>query len=88
LRLRKVVEASSTLTEAACGLPGIVAGQIDVFPSDRRQVSQRLLLNSDAVLTQGRYGAFQIYGIPECNGRDDQIQAAGGIALVLEAAVA
>ena len=50
-------------------------------------MSQRFLVNSHAVLTQGRYCAFQIYGIPECNGRDDQIQAAGAIALVLEAAL-
>ncbi len=51
-------------------------------------MSQRVIADSDAVLTQGGNGAFQINGIPECDGRDDQIQAAGAIALVLEASVA
>ena len=37
---------------------------------------------------QGGDGAFQVHGVPEDDGGDDQVKAAGAIALVLEAAVA
>ena len=50
-------------------------------------MSQRYIVDSNAMLAQGGNGAFQIHGIPECDGRDDQIQAAGTIALVLETPV-
>jgi hypothetical protein len=59
-----------------------------VFPTDGRQVSQGLVINGDAVAPQGSNGAFKIYGVPKNDGGDNQVQAAGAISLVLEAAVA
>jgi hypothetical protein len=40
------------------------------------------------VAAQGSNGAFKIYGVPENDGGEDQVQVAGVISLVLEAAVA
>ena len=40
------------------------------------------------MLPQGGDGAFQVYGVPKNDGGNDQIESAGAVALVLEAAVA
>jgi len=40
------------------------------------------------VAAQGINSAFKIYGVPKNDSRDNQVQAAGAISLVLEAAVA
>lgn len=40
------------------------------------------------MLPQGGDGAFQVYGVPKDDGGNDQIESAGAVALVLEAAVA
>ena len=40
------------------------------------------------MLPQGGDGAFQVYGVPKNDGGNDQIESAGAVALVLEAAIA
>jgi hypothetical protein len=40
------------------------------------------------MLSQGGDGAFQVHGVPKCDGGDDQVESAGTLALIFEAAVA
>jgi hypothetical protein len=51
-------------------------------------VGQRFVLNLDTMSAQGGDGAFQIHSIPEDDGSNDEIEAAGAVALVLEASIA
>jgi hypothetical protein len=67
--------------------PVIVAREIDMFPAKRRQVSQITGCWFIALAAQVIDGALQIHGIPQNDGRDEQIQTTGTMALVLIGAV-
>ena len=59
-----------------------------MFPAKRRQVLQQPFIDSMAVATQRLRRPFQIDRVPQHDGRCHQIEAAGPVALLLEAAVA
>ncbi len=59
-----------------------------MLPAQRRQVLQQGVINGLAVAAQGVRGPLQVDRVPEHDGRCDQVEAAGPVALLLEAAVA
>ena len=67
--------------------PDIVAGEVHMFPAERRQMGQH---GSGYVfeLAQNIDGAFQISGVPKDDGRDDEIEAGGAVLLIFVRAVA
>jgi hypothetical protein len=71
---------------AAIGMPDVVAGQVDVVSAERRQVTQESRIRRSTGL-QGTDGALQINSIPKGDCDDDQVEAAGSVALVLEGPV-
>jgi hypothetical protein len=65
------------------GAPGVVAGQVDVFPSEWRDVLEQSGVDN-LRLSKSFDSTFQIDGIPERDGGCDQIEPAGTMTLVLE----
>ena len=68
--------------------PDVIPGQVDVLPAQRREVLEQGLIHGLAVLPDRANRPLQIDRVPEHDGRRHQIQAAGAVALVLEAPVA
>ncbi len=68
--------------------PGVVAGQVDVLPAQRREMLQEAIVNHLTARPQRFDGAPEIDRVPQGDGSDDQIEAAGTLTLVLEAPVA
>ena len=67
--------------------PDIVAGQIDVLPTERRQVVKELVGNRlDGA--QRSDGAVEVAGIPQNDCGDEEVQAGGSVLLILVGAVA
>ncbi len=77
-----------TPPEPSCTLPGIVSGQVYIAPSRWGRGGLGLRRRWRFTFAQSGDGAFQIHGVPENDGGDNQVQAAGAISLVLETAVA
>ena len=69
-------------------MPGIVAGQVDVLPPDGREVGEGFIFDGDTMVAQGGDRAFQVHRVPEDDGRNDQVEPACAVTLVLEASVA
>ena len=59
-----------------------------MLPAERRQVLQQAVIDGMAVTAQCMCRPFQIYGIPQHDGRGYQVEATGPVALLLETAVA
>ena len=66
----------------------IIAGKIDVLPAEWRQMGQITGCRMMPLIAQVIDGALQVGRIPENDGRDEQVQTAGAMALVLIGAVA
>src|SRR3954467_2005284 len=62
--------------------PDIVAGEIDVLPSERREVSEKVVGNVLG-LAHCSDRAAQIAGVPQDDGRDEEIEAGSAVLLVL-----
>ena len=56
-------------------------------PAQRREVLQQRIVHGRCMPTQCVEGPLQIHGVPQHNGRRDEVQAAGAVALLLKAAV-
>src|SRR3954454_23541642 len=69
------------------GRPDVVAGEIDVLPPERRQVSEKVVGNVLG-LAHCSDRAAQIAGVPQDDGRDEEIEAGSAVLLVLVGAVA
>ena len=69
------------------GRPDVVAGEIDVLPPERREVSEKVIGNVLG-LAQGSDRAVQITRVPEGDGRDEKVEAGSAVLLVLIGAVA
>src|SRR5215210_473387 len=67
--------------------PDIVTGEIDVLPSERREVSEKVVGNVLG-LAHCSDRAAQIAGVPQDDGRDEEIEAGSAVLLVLVGAVA
>ena len=67
--------------------PEVVAGQADVVPAERRDVSQEIVGNGGARASQMVRGAPEIDGVPVDDRRGDEIEAGRAIALVFERAI-
>ena len=65
------------------GVPGVVAGERQVLPAERRDVPHRIRAD-----TEVGSGEFEVARVPEDDGRDDEVETRGAIGLVLEGAVA
>jgi hypothetical protein len=62
-------------------LPAIIAGQVDVIPSERGDGREEGILDW-LVPAQSGDRAFEIDGVPEHDSGGDQIEAAGPVALI------
>ena len=62
--------------------PDVIAGQIDVFPPERGQVTQQAIRNVPN-LTQGGGGVHQISRVPENHRGDEQVEAGHEVLLVV-----
>ena len=58
-----------------------------MLPAQRRQELQQRIVHGLCMTTQCVDGPFQIHGVPQHNSRRDEAQAAGAVALLLEATV-
>ncbi len=67
--------------------PKVVAGQVDVLPSQGREVWQQRRVHRISEGAKGDGRALQIDRVPKHDRRGQQIEAAGAIALLLKAAI-
>ena len=75
--------------ELRAAAPQVVSGQVDVLPTQRRQVLQQVRIHEMALVARERTrGAVEIDRVPQHDGGRYEVQPAGSIALLLEAAVA
>jgi len=58
-----------------------------MLPSERRDVSEKLVGNDFAARTQFGDSAAEIDGVPEDDGGDGKVEAGGAVALVFESPV-
>lgn len=77
------------LTRADLGVvaPQVIACKIDVLPAQRRQVLQHHVIHWLPMPAQGIRGTLQVHRVPQYDSRRHQVQAAGPVALLLEAAI-
>ena len=66
----------------------MTAGQVDVLPTQRRQVRQQFVVHIFPRIPQCLHRSFQVDRIPQHDGRHHQVEAARAITLILETAVA
>ena len=59
-----------------------------MLPSERRDVSEKLVGNDFAARTQFGDSAAEIDGVPEDDGGDGKVEAGGAVALVFESPIA
>jgi hypothetical protein len=69
------------------GVPVVIAGQPDVIPAERSDVSEQRVVDG-TTLPESIHGSLEVHGIPERDGGDHEIQAAGAVALVFIGAIA
>ncbi len=65
-------------------IPGVDAGQVDVFPTERRDVLEQRVGNVSALSLQMSDSAVEIDGVPVHDGADDEIEARRAECLALE----
>lgn len=68
-------------------IPGVDAGQVDVFPTKRRDVLEQCVGNVSALSLQMSDSAVEIGGVPVHDRTDDEIEARRAECLALECAV-
>jgi hypothetical protein len=51
--------------------PNIIAGQVDVLPTERGEVRQQFIRNVHSRLAEGDDGALEISGVPQDDCGDD-----------------
>src|SRR5215218_7643385 len=68
--------------------PGVVAGQVDVVPGQRPDVGEDLVGYIVPMAAQGEDGLAKVAAVPEHDGGDEQVQAAGTVQLAFVGAVA
>ena len=66
----------------------VIAGQVDMLPTQRRQVPQQPFIDTMAVAAQRVRRPLQVDRVPQHDGRRHQVEAAGLVALLLETVVA
>ena len=76
------------MRDAAVGVPSVVPGQVDVFPTDRRDVRKERIWKGDSMLPQCIDSTLQIDRVPQYDSKDDQVEAARAVTLVFESSVA
>ena len=82
-----IQRAKADLSEVRDLLPEVVARQVDVLPAKRRKVLQQALIDVISAVSQNADCAVKIYRVPQSDGRSHEVQAAGSVALLLDAAV-
>ena len=80
-------QSVSVFRHAALGAPDVVAGQVDVLPTERRQVSQQMVGHILGP-SKGCDGALEVSRVPQDDCGDEQVEAGGAVLLVLVGAVA
>ena len=68
-------------------IPGVDAGQIDVFPAQRRDVLEQVIRNLAVDFAQVGDGPFDIDRIPMHDRTDDEVEAGGAEGLAFERSV-
>ncbi len=87
-RLQRSQRPELACADLGAAAPEVIAGQIDMLPTQRRQVLQQRGIDGVAVATQGVRCPFQVDRVPQHDGCRHQVEAAGPVALLLETAVA
>src|SRR5437764_10826536 len=70
-----------------CRRPDIAARQIDVLPTERREVGEKVVGNVFDLAQDGNR-AVQIAGVPQDDRGDEEVQAGGAMLLIFGGAVA
>ena len=65
-------------------IPGVDAGQIDVFPAQRRDVLEQVIRNLAVDFAQVGDGPFDIDRIPMHDRANDEVEAGGAERLAFE----
>lgn len=68
--------------------PGVVAGEVDVRPSQRREEPQQVRVGGIALFGHGGDGTVEIDRAPKHDGRCEEVQPAGRVTLLFERSVA
>ena len=68
--------------------PGVIAGEVNVVPMDRRHMLKQAFVDLPPLLAKRPDRALQISGIPQNNRGNHQVEAAGAVTLRLKAAIA
>ena len=66
-----------------CIAPDVIAGEADVLPAERCDVTEQVLVDGPALPPKLAIGGLQISPIPEDDGRDQQIEPGRAEELVL-----
>jgi hypothetical protein len=64
--------------------PNVVATEGNVFPAERRDMSNKIVGNDLTACAQFGHGATEIDGIPADHGRDGEVDAGSPISLIFE----
>ena len=67
--------------------PHVIAGEVDVFLAEWRQVWQQAGVHYRAASVHCLDRPFEINGVPQDDCRRDQVESAGAVVLLLEAAI-
>lgn len=54
--------------------PGVVAGEIDMIPSQGREEPRQVRVRGVAILIQNRDGAIEVGSVPENDGCGEKVQ--------------
>src|SRR3954453_6889589 len=80
-------QSAMVFRQVGGGVPYVVAGQVDVLPSQRREMGEPVV--GDVLhRSQGGDGALEIARVPEDDRGHQQVQAGGAVLLVLVRPVA
>ena len=57
-------QSAGVFRHAVLASPDVIAGQVDVLPTERGEVRQQLIRNVHSSLAEGDYGTLEISGVP------------------------
>jgi hypothetical protein len=81
------VRSELTVLRLIGGAPGVVAGEIDVFPAKRGDMPEQVVRYALTVCPQGVWGGLQIRRVPQNDGCDQEVEPRGAVDLAFEGAV-
>jgi hypothetical protein len=80
-------QSVTVFRHSARGAPDVVAREIHVLPTERREVGEQAV-GHVLGLSKGHHGALEVSGVPQDDGGDEQVEPRGAVLLVFIGAVA